>query len=80
MCLIPHNFHGILRATMPAVSLAVRVMTFVLGQDGGVTAFPHMLGRAVHSIIAAMRKTKQNTAYATGLGRCHTYNIALRTL
>lgn len=50
------------------MSLTVRVLTFLMGHDGAVAVYSHVLGRALHSIIAAMRKTKHNHAFATGLG------------
>ena len=57
-----------LRLSLSLVSLTVRVLTFLLGKDAAVAVYPHMLGRAVHSVVAAMRKTKHNTAFSTGLG------------
>ena len=63
---------------LSAVSLAVRVLTSLLGgQEGGggggvamVVAYQHVLGRALHTTLAALRKTKQNSAFTTGLGAC----------
>lgn len=51
-----------------AVSLAVQVLTVLLGTEGAIVAYPHVLGRALHTIVATMRNTKLNHAFSTGLG------------
>lgn len=38
------------------------------GGRGAIVEYKHILGRALHTVISAMRKTKHNPAFAAGLG------------